>query len=85
MNGISALVLFDFGATRSFVSLTLIKRFVDAMGELEYPLEVEIADDHHVRVSRVQWGYILEFFSELYPIDLVPMPLHESVVIVGMD
>ena len=45
MNGISALVLFDLGATRSFVSLVLSKRFVYAPGELDCPLEVEIVDD----------------------------------------
>ena len=40
VNGISVLVLFDLGATRSFVSLDLNKRFSDAPEELDWPLEV---------------------------------------------
>ena len=64
MNAISGLVLFDSGATRSFVSLTLSKRFADALGDLDYLLEVEIADDRSVLVSMVHRGCILELFSE---------------------
>lgn len=48
MNGIPALVLFDSRATQSFVSLQLSKRFEDVPGDLDYPLEVEIADDYLV-------------------------------------
>ncbi|XP_052622888.1 uncharacterized protein LOC111885268 [Lactuca sativa] len=45
VNDISAMVLFDSGATRSFVSLALRKRFSRASGELDCPLYVEIVDD----------------------------------------
>lgn len=41
MNGVSELVLFYSGATLSFVSLALRKRFGDALGELHYLLEVD--------------------------------------------
>lgn len=51
MNGVSALLLFDLGATRSFVSLAPIKRFCDAPRELDYPLEVEIAGDRLINES----------------------------------
>ena len=51
MNCISAMVLFDSEATRSFVSLTLSKRFSGSPGELDNPLDVEIADDRTVRVT----------------------------------
>ena len=84
MNDIFALVIFDLGVTLSSVALALNKRFVDAPVELKYPLEVEIADNRLVRVSRVHRGCVLELFSEHYPIDLVPIPLRESKVIVGM-
>ena len=53
MNNILVLVLFNLGATRSFASLALSKRFDDVLGELDYPLEVEIVDDCSVRVLRV--------------------------------
>ena len=49
MNNIPMLVLFDSGATRSFVYLTLSKSFDDVLGELDYPLEDEITDDHPAR------------------------------------
>ena len=59
MSGISALVLFDSGATRSFVSLALSNRFIGAPGELDCPLDVEIVDDRFVRVARVHRWCIL--------------------------
>ena len=45
VNDISALILFDSGATQSFVSLVLNKRFFGAPSELDHPIEVEIVDD----------------------------------------
>ena len=53
VNGISATVLFDSGATRLFVSLALSKRFSKAPGQLDSPIEVEIAADRTIRVARV--------------------------------
>ena len=85
MNDIPALVLFDSAATQSFVSLTLRKRFDAVPGELDYLLEVDISDKHLMRVPRVHWGCLLELFNEQCPIDLVPITLCESKVIVGMD
>lgn len=83
MNRFPALILFNLGDTRSFFSLVLNKRFIDAPGELECPLEVEVADDHLARVSRVHHICILELFRKRYPIDLVPIPLRESKFISG--
>ena len=57
MNGISALILFDSWATRSFVSLALSKRFARALRELDCPLDVEIANDRSVCVARVHRSY----------------------------
>ena len=85
VNGISAMVLFDSGATRSFVSLALSKRFSRAPGELDCPLEVEIADDRTVRVDKVYRGCSLRIFEEQFSVDLVPIPLRGNKVIVGMD
>ena len=85
VNDISALVLFDLGATRSFVSLALSKRFVGAPGEMNCPLDVEIVDDKTVRVARVHRGCTLQLFDEQFSVDLVPIPLRGKSVIVGMD
>ena len=53
VNGIPVQVFFDSGATRSFVSLALSKRFYESSGLLDCPLDVEIADDRSVRASTV--------------------------------
>lgn len=66
MNGISATMLFDSGSTRSFVSLALSKRFSRAPGELDCPLEVEIADDRTVRVARVHKACSLQLFDSSF-------------------
>ena len=58
INGITAHVLFDLAATRSFVSLALNKKFCDALGILDYLLEVEIDDDRFVSDSRVHHGCV---------------------------
>ena len=85
MNGISALVLFDSGATGSFVSLALSKRFIGAPGEMDCPLDVEIPYDRSIWVARVHRSCALQLFSEEYSIDLVPIPLRGNKVIMGID
>ena len=63
-NGMTAHVLFDSGATRSFVSLALSKKFRDAPGTLDTLLEVEIADDRTVSVTRVCQDCVLNVHGE---------------------
>ena len=63
MNGIPTLVLFDLGATRSFVSLALRKRFFGSPSELDHPLEVEITNDRSVQASMVHRGCVLRMLS----------------------
>lgn len=60
----AAQVLFDLGATQSFVCLTLSKKFSDATRTLDYPLEVEIVDNCSVSSSSVHQECILNMFSE---------------------
>ncbi|KAL7585243.1 hypothetical protein Lser_V15G45405 [Lactuca serriola] len=85
VNDVLAIVLFDSGATRSFVSLAPSKRFGYAPRELDYPLNVEISDDFFIQVSRVHRGFVLELFSKRYPIYLVPIPLYKIKVEVGTE
>lgn len=85
MNSFPALVLFYLGASQSFVSHALSNTFRAATGDLAYPLVVEITDDRSVRVSRVLRGCTLDLFRERYLIGLVLIPLHKSMVVVGMD
>ena len=74
VNGISAMVLFDSGASRSFMSLALSKRFSRAPGELDCPLDVKITDDRTVRVASVDRGCILRLFDEQFSMDWFLFP-----------
>ena len=78
-------VFFDSGATQSFVSLALSKKFRDTPGTLDSPLEVEIADDRTVSAVRVYRDCVLNMHGERFLVDLVPIPLRGSNVIIGMD
>ena len=69
VNNISALVLFDSGAIRSFVTLALSKRFSRASGERDCPLNVEIVDDRTIRVTRVHIGCTLRLLDEQFSMD----------------
>ena len=85
MKGIPVQVLFNSGATRSFVSLALNKKFPESSGMLDCPLEVDIADDRLVRASELFRDCVLRLFEECYLVDLVPIPLRGNKVIIGMD
>ena len=52
-NALPALVLFDSGASRSFVSRSFSREFATPLGELECPLRVSIADEHVVSAFSV--------------------------------
>ena len=67
------------------MSLANRKGLVGAPRELDCPLDVEIADDRTVRVSKVHRGCTLPLFDEQFSVDLVPIPLQGNKVIVGMD
>ena len=69
VNGFSAHILFDSGATRSFVSLALVKKFRDALRTPDSPLEVEIMNDRTVRAARVFQRSVLNMFWARFLID----------------
>lgn len=46
------------------MSLGLSKKLDDALGALDYPLEVEIPDDRILSAPRVHWVCVLELFCE---------------------
>ena len=81
MNSIPVLVLSDSGATRPFVSLALNKRFAEFTSMLDYPLEVEIADDRSVWASEVYRDCLLRMYDEQYLVDLVHIPVRGNKVI----
>ena len=80
-----ARVLFDSGATHSFVSVTFATQLIHQVRPLPCPLEVEVADDRTVIVRDVHRGFEIEFGGVAFPIDLIPIAMRELSVIVGMD
>lgn len=63
------------------MSLALIKRLNDTPSELYYTLVVVIANDHPLRVFIVHQSFILQVFGVTYSIDLVPILLRDTNVI----
>ncbi|KAL4555554.1 hypothetical protein LXL04_038176 [Taraxacum kok-saghyz] len=85
VNSIPALVMFDSGATHSFVSRTFSERLGCSVGGLGYTLVVEIADGRTLTVTDVYRDCTIEICGERFSIDLIPIAMRELCVIVGMD
>ena len=85
MNARPALVLFDTGATWSFVSSAFCKNFRLERGKLASPLVIDIAAEE-VRVCEdVYRGCVIEIHGVTFSIDLIPTPMNGIDVIVGVD
>lgn len=85
MSSVLALVLFDLGASRSFVSLAFSQHISISREALSRPLRVSIADEMAVYATEVIRGCVLEIFGVEFLIDLVPIAMGDVCVIVGMD
>ena len=80
-----ALVLFDSGASRSFVSVKFSEDFNRTLEHLDFTLEVEVAADEILIVSDAYNGCEIEVSGVRFPIDLIPIVTREISVIIGMD
>ena len=85
VNSKPARVLYDSGASVSFVSHSFSKELSTPLGKLPTPLEVEIADSKIVVVSNVYPNVEIEIDESVFRIDLIPIMLREFDIIVGMD
>ncbi|KAJ9565655.1 hypothetical protein OSB04_001621 [Centaurea solstitialis] len=85
VNSKPALVLFDTGASKSFVSTSFCKGFSNVMGRLDEPLEVEIADEKSVIVRDIYRGNVIELGGVRFRVDLIPIPMKEINVVLGMS
>ena len=85
VSSVPALVLFDSGVSRSFVSLAFSQHISISREVLSRPLRVSIADERVVYATELIRGCVLEIFGVEFPIDLVPMVKGDVCVIVGMD
>ncbi|KAJ9541893.1 hypothetical protein OSB04_028399 [Centaurea solstitialis] len=85
VNSKPALVLFDAGASKSFVSTSFCKGFSNVMGRLDEPLEVEIVDEKSVIVRDIYRGNVIELGRVRFRVDLIPIPMREINVVLGMS
>ena len=85
VSSVPALVLFDSGTSRCFVSLAFSQHISISREALSRPLRVSIADERAVYATEVIRGCVLEIFGVVFPIDLVPIAMRDVCVIVGMD
>ena len=85
VNSLPTLVLFEFGASRSFVSWSFSREFELHVGKLECSLWVSIANEHKIYASSVYQGCVLEIFGVSFPIDLIQIPMGDVCVIMGME
>ncbi|KAJ9544424.1 hypothetical protein OSB04_024131 [Centaurea solstitialis] len=85
VNSMSALVLFDTGASKSFISLSFCKDFMNVKSKQENPLEVEIADEEFRLCKYVYKNNVIEVEGVKFNIDLIPIPMREIQVVAGMD
>ncbi|GJX49626.1 putative reverse transcriptase domain-containing protein [Tanacetum coccineum] len=85
LNNHYAIILFDTGADRSFVSNTFSALINITPTTLESHYDVELADGKIIGVNTIIRGCTLNFMNHPFNIDLMPVPLGSFDVIIGMD
>ncbi|XP_035834327.1 uncharacterized protein LOC118482773 [Helianthus annuus] len=85
INSIPTYVLFDTGASRSFISSKIAHSPMFTIERMPTPLEVEIADCKSYLLHEICRNCRITIEDEDFDIDLIPMVLGEFRVVVGMD
>nr|GEV45545.1 reverse transcriptase domain-containing protein [Tanacetum cinerariifolium] len=85
LNNCYALILFDTGANRSFVSTTFSDLIDITPTTLENHYDIELADGKIIRVNTIIRGCTLNFMNHSFNIDLMPVSLGSFDVIIEMD
>nr|GEU53204.1 hypothetical protein [Tanacetum cinerariifolium] len=85
LNNRYALVLFDTGADRSFVSTTFSSLIDIIPTILDHGYDVELADGRIIWVITLIRGCTLNFLNYPFNIDLMPVEMGSFDVIIGMD
>ena len=78
-------VLFDSGATKSFISQDFSRKLKLNAIPLREVLRVEIANREIILVNQVHPKCKLKLEGKIFEVDLIPFPLGEFDVILGMD
>ncbi|GJU63225.1 putative reverse transcriptase domain-containing protein [Tanacetum coccineum] len=85
VNLLPARVLFDSGADRSLISELLSRNFSMPISQLKPSLDVEIANSKIIHVANVFQNCEVEIDNKKFLIDLIPVPMGEIDVVIGID
>ncbi|GJT40775.1 putative reverse transcriptase domain-containing protein [Tanacetum coccineum] len=85
VNSIPTHMLYDLGASVSFMSYEFSKSLSTPPNKLPFPLEVEIADSKVVVVSNVYPHVEIEIDDSIFRIDVIPIVLRVFDIVIGMD
>ncbi|GJV84122.1 putative reverse transcriptase domain-containing protein [Tanacetum coccineum] len=85
LNNRYAIILFNTGADRSFVSNTFSALINITPTTLENHYDVELADGKIIRVNTIIRGCTLNFMNHAFNIDLMPVPLAQKYLLKGCD
>ncbi|GJT85054.1 putative reverse transcriptase domain-containing protein [Tanacetum coccineum] len=80
-----ARVLFDFGADKSFVSISLASMLNISPITIDTIYDIEMADGNLVSTNTVIQGCTLTLLNQPFEIDLMPIKLGSFDVVIGMD
>nr|GEU64014.1 putative reverse transcriptase domain-containing protein [Tanacetum cinerariifolium] len=85
LNNRYALILFDIGANRSFVSTSFSSLIDIVPSALDHDYDVELAGGNIIGVNTSIQGCTLNFLDHPFNIDLMPVELGRFDVIIGID
>ncbi|XP_047167498.1 uncharacterized protein LOC124836393 [Vigna umbellata] len=83
--GMPCCVLYDSGATHSFISKACVEKLGLAESEMQFDLVVSTLAAGEVRTSTVCVRCPIEVEGRRYKVNLICLPLKELEVILGMD
>ena len=85
LNSVPVNVLFDSGASKSFISVNCVNKMQLMIEYLDEPLTIEVANKDKVLVKQFCSSCSLEISGYMFPVDLIPFELGDFDVILGMD
>ena len=85
MDGISAHILFDSGATHSFVAPEVASQFDGEFTKVNLSIPVLTPGDQVLETEGCILGVPIIIQDMVFPADLLVLPLERYVVILGMD
>nr|GEY70768.1 hypothetical protein [Tanacetum cinerariifolium] len=85
VNSIPTRVIYDSGASVSFMSFEFSKNLFTPPNKLPFALEVEITGNEIVVVSKVYRDVEIEIDDSIFKIDLIPIALGAFDIVIGMD